>query len=87
MNHSFPAAPSSTISTLSPLDAPTPVSIGGMTGYLRLREVLKLYPVSRSCWLAGVKSGRYPRGYKLSERCTAWLASDIAALIQNGRPA
>jgi predicted DNA-binding transcriptional regulator AlpA len=51
------------------------------TGYLRLPEVLKLYPVSRSTWWAGVKAGRFPQGHKLSERITAWKAEDIRALI------
>lgn len=51
------------------------------TGYLRLPEVLKVYPVSRSTWWAGVKAGRFPQGHKLSERITAWKAEDIRALI------
>lgn len=53
-------------------------------GYLRLRDVLKIYPVSKTTWWAGVKSGKYPKGHKLSERCTAWKAEDIRVLIQNG---
>lgn len=51
------------------------------TGYLRLPEVLKLYPVSESTWYAGVKEGRFPQGHKLSIRVTAWKAEDIYALI------
>lgn len=54
------------------------------TGYLRLPDVLKVYPVSRSTWWAGVKSGRFPKGHKLSERVTAWKVEDIRSLIQNG---
>ena len=34
-------------------------------------------PISRSSWWAGVKSGRYPKPVKLSERCTCWHAEDI----------
>lgn len=52
------------------------------TGYLRLHDVLKLYPVSKSTWWAGVKSGRYPPGYHLSARTTAWKIEDIRALIE-----
>lgn len=62
------------------------------TGYLRLHQILgnpksdppipALIPVSRSTWWAGVRSGRYPRSYKLSERCTAWRVEDILALIE-----
>lgn len=48
---------------------------------LRLPEVLKLIPVSRSSWWNGVKSGKYPAGRKLSERTTVWLYSSVMALI------
>lgn len=55
------------------------------SGYLRLPAVLKLFPVSKSTWWAGVKSGRYPAGVKLSTRVTAWRAEDIAALVNGGK--
>lgn len=51
-------------------------------GYVRLPDVLAAFPVSKSTWWAGVKSGRYPAGYKLSPRVTAWRTEDIRALIQ-----
>jgi predicted DNA-binding transcriptional regulator AlpA len=53
------------------------------TGYLRLPDVLRRYPVSKSTWWAGVRQGRFPKPVKLSERCTAWRAEDIRALIEN----
>lgn len=53
----------------------------GDLGFLRLPEVLKLYPVSRSTWWVGVKEKRYPPGVKLSKRCTAWKLVDIRKLI------
>ena len=49
--------------------------------FLRLPQILAIYPVGRSTWWAGVKSGIYPAGVKISERCTAWRAADILALI------
>ncbi len=52
------------------------------TGFLRLPQVLRLYPVSRSTWWAGVRSGRYPQPIKLGERCTAWRAENIRELIE-----
>lgn len=52
------------------------------TGYLRLSQVLTAFPVSKSTWWSGVKSGRYPTGYKLSQRVTAWRVEDIRALIE-----
>jgi prophage regulatory protein len=54
------------------------------TGYLRLPQVLSVFPVSKSTWWAGVKNGRYPRAVKLSCRVTAWRAEDIRRLIGAG---
>ncbi len=51
------------------------------TGFLRLPEILKLIPVSKSTWWAGVKSGRFPAPVKLGARITAWRVEDIRALI------
>lgn len=65
------------------------------TGYVRLTQILGnpkadppivgVIPVGKSCWWAGVKSGRYPKPVKISERCTAWRAEDIHALIKKIR--
>lgn len=60
------------------------------TGYLRLAQIVgdkkagtaPIFPVSKSTWWAGVKSGRYPQPVKLSERCTAWRVEDVRALIE-----
>ena len=49
--------------------------------FLRLADVLKVIPVSRATWYAGVKSGRYPTPVKLGLRAVGWLKSDIEALI------
>ncbi len=51
-------------------------------GFVRLDEVLTVIPVKKSCWWAGVKSGRFPKPVKISTRCTAWRAEDIRALIK-----
>lgn len=50
-------------------------------GFVRLPEVLRVYPVSRSHWYEGVKSGRYPQPVKLSDRITAWKVSDVRKLL------
>lgn len=62
------------------------------TGFLRLHQILgkpkadppipALIPVSKSTWWAGIKSGRYPTGVLLSQRCRAWRVEDIRALIE-----
>ena len=51
------------------------------TGFLRLPQVLRVFPVSRSVWWAGVKSGRFPKSIKISTNITAWRVEDIRALI------
>jgi prophage regulatory protein len=53
------------------------------TGFVRLPQILAVYPVSRSSFWAGVKEGRYPAPVKLSARCTAWRVDDIRALIES----
>lgn len=35
------------------------------TGFIRLSTILKIIPISKSTWWAGVKSGRYPKSVKL----------------------
>lgn len=52
------------------------------TGFIRLPTVLRVIPVSRATWWNGVREGKYPQGYKLSPRTTAWKVEDIRQLIQ-----
>lgn len=62
------------------------------TGFIRITAIIgdqkatppipAIIPVSASTWWAGVKSGRYPKPVKLSERVTAWRVEDIRALIE-----
>ena len=54
------------------------------TGFVRLPTILKVFPVCKSTWWAGVRSSKFPPGVKLSERVTAWRVEDIRALIKNG---
>lgn len=56
------------------------------TGFLRLPQVLSYIPVGKTCWWKGVKSGRFPKPVKLSERCTAWRVEDIRDLIARFSP-
>lgn len=50
-------------------------------GFVRLRTVLAVIPVSKTTWWDGVKSGRYPKPVKLGPRITAWRVPDIRQLI------
>ena len=51
------------------------------TGFLRLSQVLKLVPVCKTKWYAGVKRGEYPRPVALGPRTQAYRVADIRALI------
>lgn len=62
-------------------------------GYLRLIQIIgnpkaqppipALIPVSRSTWLNGVKSGRFPQPVRtLGNRIIAWKISDVRELIE-----
>lgn len=63
------------------------------TGFLRLSQIIgdrtanppmpALIPVSRTGWLEGVKSGKYPQPVKLSSRVVAWRVSDIRQFIES----
>ena len=53
------------------------------TGFLRLPQVLALFPISKTSWWEGCKEGRFPKPVKLGPRTTAWKAEDIAALVQS----
>jgi predicted DNA-binding transcriptional regulator AlpA len=59
------------------------------TGFLRIWQIIgnkkkntpALIPISRTTFLNGVKSGKYPKSVKLGERTTAWRVEDIRDLI------
>lgn len=53
-----------------------------LPGYLRLVDVLTVFPVSRAKWYMGVAKGTYPRSYPLGERAVGWLTADIKALVE-----
>lgn len=57
-------------------------------GFVRLSQILMVIPIGKTCWWEGVKTGRFPKPVKLSERCTAWKAEDIRHLIEqlSGHP-
>jgi len=51
-------------------------------GFLRLPQVLAIYPVSKSTWWAGIRTGLFPKPIHISKRCSAWRATDIKNLIE-----
>ena len=48
--------------------------------FLRLKEVLEIIPVSKSTWWEGIKTGRFPKPYKLGQNITVWKETDISEL-------
>ena len=64
------------------------------TGFLRLYQIIgdpkaeppipPIIPVKKSCWWAGVKTGRFPKPVKIGNgRGTFWRVEDIRALIES----
>jgi prophage regulatory protein len=51
-------------------------------GFMRLRDVLRIVPVSRSSWFEGVKQGRFPKPVRLGPRTAGYRASDIRDLVE-----
>ena len=57
-------------------------SVLPVDGFVRLPVILRVFPVSKSTWWAGVRSGRFPPAIKLGPKTTAWRASAIRELIE-----
>ncbi|MFM7255129.1 MAG: helix-turn-helix transcriptional regulator [Betaproteobacteria bacterium] len=53
----------------------------GAEQLLRLPEVLRLFPVSRSSWYVGVRAGNFPAPVRIGARSVAWRLGDVQALI------
>lgn len=54
--------------------------------FLRLSAIVGpsgIFPMGRSTWWAGVKSGRYPKPVKIGPKMTAWRVEDIDDLKKN----
>lgn len=51
-------------------------------GYVRLPQILKIFPVSKSAWWEGCRNGIFPKPVKLGRRTTAWRVEDIRALME-----
>ena len=50
-------------------------------GFVRLPSVLNVLGVSRSTFLEGAKTGKYPKGKLLSPRCRIWVVSEIGEVL------
>jgi prophage regulatory protein len=64
------------------------------TGYLRLPQIIgdpntdpptpAIFPIGKSSWWDGIKSGKYPKGEKLGPNTTVWRVEAIRALLEAG---
>jgi len=52
-----------------------------LDGFIRLKSVLQIFPVSKTAWFQGVKDGRYPKPIRLAPRTSVYRVSDIRELI------
>lgn len=50
-------------------------------GFVRLPSVLSVLGISRTSFYQGIKSGKYPSGQLLTERCRVWPVSEIRELL------
>lgn len=52
-------------------------------GFVRLKQILAVIPISQSAWLAGVRGGKYPAPVRPSPfgRVTVWRAEDINSFL------
>ena len=50
---------------------------------LRIKEVLARLSISRSSFLEGCRTGRFPQPIKIGPGTTVWKAEDIDAFIEN----
>jgi len=48
---------------------------------LRLKDVLAIYPISRTSFYDGIKLGLYPQPLRLGKKTVAWRAHEIEAAI------
>jgi prophage regulatory protein len=54
-----------------------------MTKLLKLKNVIEITGVSRSHIYALAQEGRFPKPVKLTERSSAWVASEVQEWIES----
>ncbi len=50
--------------------------------FIRLEQLLKIVPVSKSFIFNGIKAGTFPANFKIGSRASAWKKSDIDKWMQ-----
>lgn len=62
-----------------------PLAADGLphVGYVKIAQILKAYPVGRSTLYDWVRSGKFPRPYKIGPRTSAWKVEDVRAVFES----
>lgn len=63
------------------METTPPLSTLPEIGFVRLRDVLKVIPISKTVWYEGVDAGRFPKPVKIG-RCSLYPVEKIRALIE-----
>lgn len=50
--------------------------------FLRLRDVLGMLGIKKTCWWKGIKEGRFPRGHLIGTRTRIWTQQEIHQLME-----
>lgn len=53
---------------------------------IRINDVLKRIPVSRSSFYAGIRAGHYPQPVRVGKRTVAWREPEIDQMIADLKP-
>jgi len=49
--------------------------------FLNVDAIVRSLPMSKSTWLAGVKSGKFPKPVRITPARPVWRKTDIDALV------
>jgi predicted DNA-binding transcriptional regulator AlpA len=50
---------------------------------LKIKDVLKIIPVSKATWYNGIRNGRYPKPVKIGLKAVAWRKQDIDDFLKS----
>jgi predicted DNA-binding transcriptional regulator AlpA len=53
--------------------------VKGPVFYIRVKEILRVLPISRATWYRGIQSGIFPKPFKMG-RVSVWDADEILKL-------
>ena len=51
--------------------------------FIRLNQVLKILPISKSAWYLGVSTGKFPSPTKLGPRTAVYRLCDIKEILKD----